>query len=96
MKNTANIEYLFWKDANKAKSCSPDLLVVVYNGLDYYAPTAPKEVAAMTRDTTTMSTQLDDAIGLIKKVVGDLPPSTACDSLTKSLRFMGAVQSQLE
>ena len=70
--------------------------MVVYNGLDYYTPTTPKEVAAMTCDTTTMSTQLDDAIGLIKKVVGDLPPSTACDSLTKSLRFMGAAQSQLE
>ena len=36
-----NIEYLFCKDANHAKSKCPDLLVVVYNGLDYYAPTAP-------------------------------------------------------
>ena len=37
-----NIEYLFRKDANKAKSRSPDLIIVVYNGLDYYALTAPK------------------------------------------------------
>ena len=38
-----NIEYLFRKDANRAKTKSPDLIVVVYNGLDYYVPTAPKE-----------------------------------------------------
>ena len=94
--NIPNVEYLFRKDINKAKTRSPDLVVVVYNGLDYYAPTAPREVAAMTRDCTTASTQLEDAVNLIKHVVGDLPLSSARDSLSKSLWFMGAAQGLLE
>ena len=94
--NIPNVEYLFRKDINKAKTRSPDLVVVVYNGLDYYAPTAPREVAAMTHDCTTASTQLEDAVNLIKYVVGDLPPSSARDLLSKLLQFMGAAQGLLE
>ena len=91
-----NIEYLFRKDANKAKSRSLDLVVVVYNGIDYYAPTAPKEIANMTSNCMTASMHIEDAVGLIDKIVLDLPPSTAWDSLTKSLKFMRAVNIQLK
>ena len=91
-----NIEYLFCKDANKAKSQSPDLIVVVFNGLDYYAPTALKEIAHMTRNVTTASTHIEDTVSLVDKIVLDLPPSTTCDSLTKSLKFMRAANIQLE
>ena len=96
MKFMPNIEYLFCKDANKAKSRSPDLVVVIYNGIDYYAPTTPKEIAHMTRNCTKASTHIEDAVGLINKIVLDLPPSTAQDSLTKSLKFMRAANIQLE
>ena len=41
MENHANIEYLFRQDANKAQTRSPDLVVMVYNGLDYFTPTLP-------------------------------------------------------
>ena len=71
-------------------------MVVVYNGIDYYAPTAPKEIAHMTRNCTTASTHIEDAVGLINKIVLDLPPSTARDSLMKSLKFMRAANIQLE
>ena len=91
-----NIEYLFCKDANKAKSQSPDLIVIVYNGLDYYAPTVPKEIAHMTHNVTTASTHIEDAVSLVDKIVLDLPPSTTHDSLMKSLKFMWAVNIQLE
>ena len=91
-----NIEYLFRKDANKAKSRSLDLIVIVYNGLDYYAPTAPKEIAHMTCNVTTASTHIEDAVSLVDKIVLDLPPSSTHDSLTKSLKFMWAVNIQLE
>ena len=91
-----NIKYLFWKDANRAKKKSPDLIVVVYNGLDYYAPAAPKEIAHMMRNCTTASTHIEDAVNLINKIVLDLPPSTAHDSLTKSLKFMWAGNLHLE
>ena len=86
-----NIEYLFCKDANKAKSQSLDLIVVVYNGLDYYAPTVPKEIARMTHNVMTASTHIEDVVSLINKIVLDLPPSSTHDSLTKSLKFMWAV-----
>ena len=95
-KNFAHVEYLFKKDANKAKARTPDLLVVVYNGIDYYAPTAPKEVAKMTRNCTSASTNLEDAMDMISKIVTDLPPSDARGALCKSLKFMGAAQSLLE
>ena len=92
----ANIEYLFRKDANQAKTKSPDLLVVIYNGLDYYAPTAPEEIASMTRNCTTASTHIEDTVGLIDKIVVDLPSSTARESLIKSLKFMWAANLHLE
>ena len=41
MENHANIEYLFCQDANKAQTRSPDLVVMVYNGLDYFTLTLP-------------------------------------------------------
>ena len=96
MKFMPNINYLFCKDANKMKSRSPDLVVVVYNGIDYYAPTAPKEIAHITRNCMTASTHIEDAVGLIDKIVLNLPPSTAWDSLMKSLKFMRAANIQLE
>ena len=96
MKFTPNIEYLFHKDANRAKMKFLDIVVVVYNGLDYYAPTAPKEIAHMTRNCTTASTHIEDAVNLIDKIVLNLLPSTACDSLTKSLKFMWAANLHLE
>ena len=91
-----NIEYLFHKDANKANSRSPDLVIVVYNGIDYYVPTTPKEITHMTHNCIMASTHIEDTVGVIDKIVLDLPPSTAHDSLTKSLKFMRAVNIQLE
>ena len=68
-----NIEYLFCKDANKAKSQSLDLIVVVYNRLDYYTPTALKEIAHMTHNVTTALMHIEDAVSLVNKIVLDLP-----------------------
>ena len=74
----------------------PDLLVIVYNGIDYYAPTAPKEVAPMTRNCTAASTHIKDAIDLVSKIVDNIPPSNACVSLSKSVKLMRAANSHLE
>ena len=91
-----NIEYLFRKDANQVKMKSPDLIVVVFNGLNYYALTAPKEIVHMMRNCTMASTHIEDTVSLIDKIFQDLLPSTAHDSLTKSLKFMQAVNLHLE
>ena len=50
----------------------------------------------MTRNCTTVSTHIEDAVSLIDKIVLDLLPSTAHDSLTKSLKFMQAANLHLE
>ena len=94
--NAAHMEYLFQKDANRAKNHMPDLLVVIYNGIDYYAPTAPKEVAPMTRNCTAASTHIEDAIELLTKIVDDLLPLNAWVSLLKSVKLMQAANSHLE
>ena len=75
-----NIEYLFRKDANKAKSRSPDLIVIVYNELDYYPLTVPKKIAHMTRNVMTASMHIEDAVSLVDKIVLDLLSSTTHDS----------------
>ena len=91
-----NIEYLFQKDANRAEMKSPDLIVVMYNGLDYNAPTVPKEIVHMMRNCTTAVTHIKDAVSLIDKIVLDLLPSTASDILTKSLKLMWAANLHLK
>ena len=95
-KNGTHLEYLFRKDATKAKARTPDLVVMVYNGLDYYAPTMPIEIANMTRNCATASTSIEDATQLINDILKDLPSSSARDALSKSLKFMGAANHCLE
>ena len=69
---------------------------MVWNGIDYYAPTLPKEIVNLTKSTTSARTHLGDAIKLIEKVSEDIPGSTASDALTKSLLYMRAAKSHLE
>ena len=95
-KNGAHLEYLVRKDSTKAKAHTPDLVVMVYNGLDYYAPTMPKEIANMTRNCATVSTSIEDATHLINDILKDLPSSSAHDALSKSLKFMGVANCCLE
>ena len=94
--NHANIEYLFRQDANKAQTRSPDLVVMVYNGLDYYVPTLPKEIAEISRNCAAASNHIEDALNIVKKIIVELPSSTARETLSKGLKFMGAANACLE
>ena len=69
---------------------------MVWNGIDYYAPTLPKEIVNLTKSTTSATTHLGYAIKLIEKVLEDIPGSTASDALMKSLWYMRAAKSHLE
>ena len=90
----ANVDYLFHKDKKAGKGS--DHFLMVWNGIDYYAPTLPKEIVNLTKSTTSTTTHLGDAIKLIEKVSDDIPGSTASDALMKSLRYMRAAKSHLE
>ena len=50
----------------------------------------------MLRNCAAASNLIEDAFNIIKKVIVDLPLSTACESLTKGLKFMGAANAHLE
>ena len=79
--NNVNIEYLFQQDANKAQTRSSDLVVMVYNSLDYYAPTLPREIALMSWNCPAAFNLIEDAFNIINKVHFLLPSSTAHESL---------------
>ena len=87
------VEYLFTKDANKKPSS--DMLVMVYNGIDYYSPAVPKPIAKLTSGATIGKTFLNDAIKQIEEVFENVPPSESRQSLSKALRFMGAAKDCL-
>ena len=90
----AEVDFLFRKDKQRGKGAN--LVIMVYNGLDYYAPTLPKEISKMTRNSCTAITHLSDAIGLVEDILEDLPSSLARDSLTKSLSYMRAGSTHLK
>ena len=50
----------------------------------------------MSRNCAAASNLIEDAFNIVKKVIVDLPSSTACESFTKGLKFMGAVNAHLE
>ena len=91
----AKMEYLFCKDRNKASAPHPSLVVMAYNGIDYYVPTIPKEIGKMTRNTSNTTTHLDDAENLIETIVEDLPPSLCKTNLQKLLQYMWASRASL-
>ena len=88
-------EYLFQKDHNKAVTPHPSLVIMVYNGINYYAPTILREIGKLTQNSSNAVTHLDDAETLIKSLLEDLPPSAAQNSISNSLRFMRAVSDHL-
>ena len=89
----AEVEYLF-KDDRRAGSGS-DLIMLVFNGLDHYAPAVPKPIATLSSASQAARTLLVDAIFQVEDMLGSVPPSEAKISLTKSLRFMGAAKDNL-
>ena len=68
---------------------------MVYNGINYYAPTIPREIGKLTRNSLNAVTHLDDVETLIESLLEDLPPSAAQNSISNSLRFMRAVSDHL-
>ena len=86
----AEVEYLFRGD-RRAGSGS-DLIMLVFNGLDHYAPAVLKQIATLTSASAAAKSCLLDAIKQVKDMLGTVPPSETKMSLTKSLRFIGAAK----
>ena len=81
-------EYLFKGD--KAHSTGRNAIVLVYNGIDYFAPATPKAVVKLTSAASMASTHLNDAMRQVQGILDAIPPSDARAHLSKSLMYMGA------
>ena len=90
----ASVDYLFHKDKNAGKG--PNLVMLVWNGINYYCPALPREIVQLTRSTTRATTHLTDAIRLLDRVLNDIPGSNASADISKALRHMWAGKSHLE
>ena len=90
----ASVDYLFHKDKNVGKG--PNLVMLVWNGIDYYCPALPREIVQLTRSATRVTTHLTDAIRLLDHVLNDIPGSNASDAISKVLRYVRAGKCHLE
>ena len=86
-------EYLF-KEAKK-RHAGADLIILVYNGLDYYSPATPKDIVRLTSAATLAATHVNDAICQVSGIVEAIPPSDAKGHLSKALMHMGAAKQYL-
>ena len=87
-------EYLFNED--KEREVGSDLMIVVYNGLNHYAPATPKEIVRLTSAADLAKTQLNDAIKQVEGILDAVPPSDARLAIAACLKHMGAGRKYLE
>ena len=64
-------------------------MIVVYNGLNYYAPATPKEIVRLISVAFLVKTQLNDAIKQVEGILDAVPPSDAKLAITACLKHMG-------
>ena len=88
------MDYLFHKDKNVGKG--PSLVMLMWNGIDYYCPALPREIVQLTCSATRATTHLTDAIKLLDHVLNNIPGSNASDAISKALRYVWAGKCHLE
>ena len=87
------VEHLFTDDNRRRNKY--ELIMMIFNGLDHYAPGAPKEIATLTNASSTAKTSLGDAILQVEEMLQTVPPSPARQALVRSLKYMGAAKENL-
>ena len=90
----ASVDYLFHKDKNVRKG--PNLVMLVWNRIDYYCPALPREIVQLTCSATRVTTHLTDAIRLLGRVLNDIPGLNASDAISKALHYVQAGKCHLE
>ena len=91
-----NAETVYLFNVDKAHGTGANLLLMVYNGIDYYAPAVPKQIVHMTRPASTAMTHICDAMAQVNTIFEHLPGSPARDALSKAPSFMGASKNYIE
>ena len=88
------MEYLFIPQDRGAGKGS-DLLVVVYNGIDYYAPAVPKYIINLTQSAANAGNLLVDAMSQVESIIAAVPSSGTRTTMGKALQHMGAAKKYL-
>ena len=83
-------EYLFGEDKGAGKGC--DLIMLVWNGLDYFANAIPKHIINLTRSASNALNFVAEATEQINDIIDSVPPSETRTTLSKALRAMGAAE----
>ena len=86
-------EFLFSEDKGVGKGT--DLIVLVFNGFDYYAPAQPRYIIKLTRCAANAMNFIEDATAEINSIMSSVPPSDTRTTMTKALRAMGAAKGYL-
>ena len=86
-------EFLFSEDKGAGKGT--DLIVLVFNGFDYYAPAQPRYIIKLTRCAANAMNFIEDATAEINSIMSSVPPSDTRTTMTKALRAMGAAKGYL-
>ena len=86
-------EYLFGEDKGAGKGC--DLIMLVWNGLDYFANAIPKHIINLTRSASNALNFIAEATEQINDIIDSVPPSDTRTTMSKALRAMGAAKGYL-
>ena len=87
------VEHLFTDDNRRRNN--NELILMIFNGLDHYAPGAPKEISKMMNAASTATSSLSDSIKQVEEILETVPPSAARQELVRSLKYMGAAKEHL-
>ena len=88
------MEHLFLPQDRGAGKGS-DLIVVVYNGIDYYAPAVPKYVTNLTKSAANAGNLLVDAMSQVESIIAKVPSSGTRTTMVKALKHMGTAKQYL-
>ena len=89
------VEKCFINDEDKCLDKDEFNIIMVWNGLDYYAPAMEAMICEVSDDLTFCKSQLGDALQRCVKLEAKLPTSKSKEMLSKSILHMQAVKDML-
>ena len=89
------VEKTFINDEDKCLDKDEFNIIMVWNGLDYYAPAMQATICEVSDDLTFCKSQLGDALQRCVELEAKLPTSKSKEMLSKSILHMRAAKDML-
>ena len=86
------IEKVYLNDEDKNLSPDEFAIVMVFNGLNYYAPAMESIICDLSGDLTSVRTHTKDALDRANLLLSKIPQSSCKDSLSKAALHMRAAR----